>query len=190
VEGSQIALVIGGGRRGGIGHACSLALARDGARIVVADLDPAHAEQTVEDIIVAGGEAIACTTDVRVEADIEAAVQQAVAAFGRLDILVNNVGLSHGDDRDLREMTTDLWDEVMAVNVRGVMLGCKHAAPEMLRHHQHLVDEQPLRPDLATRLCDLEGGDQRPHTRCCHPVRQAGHPVQRRGARHDRHAGL
>jgi NAD(P)-dependent dehydrogenase (short-subunit alcohol dehydrogenase family) len=134
MEGSQVALIIGGGRRGGIGHGCSLALARDGARIVVADLDPVHAEQTVEDIVMGGGEAVACTTDVRVESDVAAAVQQVVATFGRLDILVNNVGLSHGDDRDLREMTIDLWDEVMAVNVRGVMLGCKHAAPEMLRH--------------------------------------------------------
>jgi NAD(P)-dependent dehydrogenase (short-subunit alcohol dehydrogenase family) len=131
---SKVALIMGGGRRGGIGHGCSLALARDGVHVVVADLNPAHARETAEDIVAAGGQAIACTADVRVEADVAAAVKQASDVFGGLDILVNNVGLSHPDDRDLREITTDLWDEVMEVNVRGVMLGCKHAVPEMLRH--------------------------------------------------------
>jgi NAD(P)-dependent dehydrogenase (short-subunit alcohol dehydrogenase family) len=134
VEGSQVALIIGGGHRGGIGHGCSLALARDGARVVVADLDPVHAEQTVADIVAAGGEAFACKADVCIESDIAAAVHAAATTFGRLDILVNNVGLSHEQDRDLRQMTTDVWDQVMAVNVRGAMLGCKHGATEMLRH--------------------------------------------------------
>jgi NAD(P)-dependent dehydrogenase (short-subunit alcohol dehydrogenase family) len=124
---------MGGGNRHGIGHACSLALARDGAAIVVADMDLAHAEETVADIVAAGGQAIACAADVRAEADIADAVAEAGARFGGLDILVNNVGLAHAEDRDICSMSADVWDQVMATNVRGAMLACKHAIPQMLR---------------------------------------------------------
>lgn len=132
MDGSKTALIIGGGRRGGIGHGCALALARDGVRIVVADFSADNAAETVADVIAVGGEAVACVADVRVEDDVARAVQQGVARFGRLDILINNVGLSHSEDRDILAMTTDVWDQVMAVNVRGAMLGCKHAVPELL----------------------------------------------------------
>src|SRR5690348_4437877 len=116
----KVAVVTGAGR--GIGRSHALALASAGARVVVNDLgaalsgegaDLSPAEQVVEEIRAAGGEAAANGENVAEFAGAERLVQQALSTFGRLDILVNNAGILR--DRMLVNMTEDEWDSVIAV---------------------------------------------------------------------------
>ena len=124
------------GAASGIGRATALALAAEGARVLVADLDAAGAETVVAEITEAGGEARAQAADVADERSVSAMVAAAVDAFGRLDILHNNAAASDpaimARDLELTEMDVDVWDQTLAVNLRGPMLGCKHAIPHML----------------------------------------------------------
>jgi NAD(P)-dependent dehydrogenase (short-subunit alcohol dehydrogenase family) len=103
--------------------------AREGARVVIADLLEAEGQQVVADITAAGGEAMFIRLDVTSEEDWKEVVTTTVARFGKLDILVNNAGISGTIDADL--MSTTAWDRLMAVNARGVFLGIKYAVPAM-----------------------------------------------------------
>jgi NAD(P)-dependent dehydrogenase (short-subunit alcohol dehydrogenase family) len=129
----KVAIVTGAGR--GIGREHALALARAGARVVVNDLggslggegaDTRPAQEVVDEIAAAGGEAVANDDDVSDFAAAEAIVRQAVEAFGRLDILVNNAGILR--DRMLVNMTEDEWDAVIAVHLKGHFAPTHHAA--------------------------------------------------------------
>jgi len=92
----RVAIVTGGGTEDmvGIGSATALLIAAEGARLAVVDIDQGRAERTVADIGAAGGEAVAIVADVGDVADCARAVEQTVAAFGGVDILVNNVGIN------------------------------------------------------------------------------------------------
>ena len=131
----KIAIVTGGG--GGIGSATARLLAMRGASVTVADLHEARARQVATEICEAGGKAIHCTVDVGSEQDIQRMVGLTVDEFGGLDVLHNNAALvnheANARDIDIATMTVDDWDMVMAINLRGPMLGCKHAIPEMLK---------------------------------------------------------
>jgi NAD(P)-dependent dehydrogenase (short-subunit alcohol dehydrogenase family) len=133
VEG-KVAIVTGGGS--GIGAATSKLLASEGAAVCVADLIGERAQQVADEIVAAGGRAIGVAADVSIEADVIAMVAAAVEAFGGLDVLHNNAALTDPDlfapDQRITEMPVDTWDLTMAVNVRGPMLGCKHAIPRMI----------------------------------------------------------
>lgn len=124
------------GAASGIGRATAQALAREGARVVVADLHGDGAAQVAEEIASDGGHAIAQPVDVSNEAEIAEMVKAAVDTFGGLDILHNNAAAigraGAGQDTDITSQDVDVWDRTMAVNLRGVMLGCKHAVPAML----------------------------------------------------------
>lgn len=104
--------------------------------MAIGDIDSAGAEIVVSEIEAAGGRAIAIETDVSEESAFERLVAGTVEAFGRLDILHNNAAAlgnaSLGEDFDLGAMSVEIWDRTMAINTRSVMLGCKHAIPEML----------------------------------------------------------
>jgi NAD(P)-dependent dehydrogenase (short-subunit alcohol dehydrogenase family) len=135
----RVAVVTGGAS--GIGRASCLRLAGDGARIVVADLNGAGAQIVAEEIRAVGGgggagEAIAVTADISREADVAAMIAAAVDTWGRLDILHNNAGVTDaaviGRDGPVEDMDVELWDHMMAVNLRGPMLGVKHGLPHML----------------------------------------------------------
>lgn len=130
----KVAIVTGAGS--GIGAATAQQMAREGAAVVVADINPDTARATADAVMAAGGEAVAITADIGDEAQIDAMVKLAVERFGGLDILHNNAALIDPSvfarDRTVVDMDTELWDRVMAVNVRGPMLGCKHAIPAML----------------------------------------------------------
>ena len=131
----KIAIVTGGGS--GIGKATAFAFAREGARVVVADIHGESAEDTAREIRHAGGEAIAQPTDVSLEGEVTAMIQRAVDEYGGLHILHNNAAMTaagdHAHDADLLTMTVDYWDRSFAVNLRGAMLGCKHGIPEMIK---------------------------------------------------------
>jgi NAD(P)-dependent dehydrogenase (short-subunit alcohol dehydrogenase family) len=120
------------GAASGIGRACALRFAREGAIVLVADLESARAgaEQTVADINGAGGQAEFFPCDVASAYDSEALVAHTVRRFGRLDFAHNNAGI--GVHRLLHETPDEEFDRVIAVNLRGTFLGMKHQIAQML----------------------------------------------------------
>jgi NAD(P)-dependent dehydrogenase (short-subunit alcohol dehydrogenase family) len=127
----KVALVTGAGS--GIGRATSLLLASRGAAVAAVDIDGEAATATAADIGVEGGRAIAIRADVASDDDCRAMVEEAESAFGRLDVLFNNAGISHADDGDAESTTEEVWDVTFEVNVKGVFLGCKHGIPALRR---------------------------------------------------------
>jgi NAD(P)-dependent dehydrogenase (short-subunit alcohol dehydrogenase family) len=128
------ALITGGG--GGIGRATSLAFAREGARVAVADAAESTAKETVGQINAAGGQAMSLTGDVTSAAAVEAMVKSVVAAYGRLDCAFNNAGIA-GFQVDAGGKKTADWseqsfDRMIAVNLKGVWLCMKHELPQMV----------------------------------------------------------
>ena len=123
----KVAIVTGGAH--GMGAAEARLFAREGARVVIADIREEDARQVEAEIAEAGGEAMFVELNVADEAAWESAVQQTVARFGKLDVLVNNAGISGSRETDFR--STDAWDRLMSINARGVFLGMKYAIPEM-----------------------------------------------------------
>ena len=123
----QVALVTGAGR--GIGRDLVLALAAAGARVAAGVRSP-NGEAVVADARDAGGDVEAVTLDLTHRASIDRAVEGTVGRFGRLDILVNNAGL--GTNHDALDATEEEWDELFAVNVRGLFFACQSAARHMV----------------------------------------------------------
>jgi len=130
-------VVIVTGAASGIGRASAEIFARCGAKVTVADIDVARAEQVASEIRKTGGSAFTCGVDVSSEEQVRNMVTITASTFGGVDIIHNNAGdvSSEKGIRDINVggMEIDLWDHYMAVNLRGVMLGCKWAIPEMLK---------------------------------------------------------
>lgn len=132
----RVALITGAAS--GIGWHTARLFAREGARVVAVDIDMEGAQATVEKIHAdapAGDppRAVAVRADVSRDADVRAMVAEAESTFGKLDILFNNAGIMHSDDGDAVSTTEDVWDVTMAVNLKGVFLGCKHGIPALQR---------------------------------------------------------
>lgn len=125
----KVALITGGAS--GMGLSEALLFGREGARVVVGDLLEPEGQQVAEKIVAAGGQGRFVKLDVTGEADWRKAVTTTVDSFGRLDVLVNNAGVSGTFDPDL--MSTAAWDTLMNVNAKGVFLGMKYAVPAMRR---------------------------------------------------------
>ena len=125
----KVALITGGAN--GMGAAEAKLFAREGAKVAIADVLEAEGRQVEAEIVEAGGEALFVPLDVTNEEDWARAVQQTVARFGKLDLLVNNAGISGSGERD--HTSTEAWDRLMNVNAKGVFLGMKYAIPEMRR---------------------------------------------------------
>ena len=125
----KCAVVTGGS--GGIGRETSLAFAKAGAKLVIVDVNGDAANAVAEEIKSAGGEAIAVAADVTKSADVQNYVKQAVDKFGTIDLFFNNAGIE-GNLTPLVDYDEDLFDQVMAVNVRGVFLGLKYVLPVMV----------------------------------------------------------
>jgi len=123
----KVALITGGGM--GLGQATALLFVREGAKVVIADINPKAGEDTVKMIRDQGGQAISVEADVSKAADAERMVQAAVDAFGRLDILVNNAGIQVG--KNVPDTTEEEWDRVLGVNLKGPFLCSKYAIPQM-----------------------------------------------------------
>ena len=126
----KVCVITGGGS--GMGRVAASMFAAEGAKVVVAEFDPAAGEETVRQVTAAGGKAIAVKADVSNEADAKAMIDAAVSTYGRVDVLYNNAGIMPAADHSVIDTDVETWDKVMAVNVRGVFLGCKYAVPQMV----------------------------------------------------------
>jgi cyclopentanol dehydrogenase len=125
----KVALISGGAR--GMGAVEAKLFAREGARVVLGDILEAEGRGVETDIQKAGGQAVFVRLDVTSEADWQGAVALAEQRFGRLDVLVNNAGVSVRGR--LEDVTGEEWDRVMAINAKGVFLGTKTAIPALRR---------------------------------------------------------
>jgi NAD(P)-dependent dehydrogenase (short-subunit alcohol dehydrogenase family) len=132
----KVAVVVGAGQTPGLtvgnGRATAMLFAREGARVLAVDRDQQAAQETVDAIAREGGESHACRMDVTVEDDIPQMVRTCLQRWGRIDVLHNNVGVSlAGGDAPLAEIEPDAFDRVTAINLRGMVLTCKHVVPVM-----------------------------------------------------------
>ena len=125
----KVAIVSGGAN--GMGEAEAHLFAKEGAKVIVADMSVEGGERVAAAIAAAGGEARFARIDVTDEDDWQETVRTAVSVYGKLDILVNNAGISGTYQPDT--LSTEAWDRIMSINARGVFLGMKHAIPEMQR---------------------------------------------------------
>ena len=131
----KVAIVTGAGATGsgefvGIGQAISILFARHGARVMLVDRDQQNAETTLAMIKEEGGEASVFVGDVTSNADCQGMAEAAMSSYGKLNLLINNVGISGpGSVTDVDE---EFWDTVIDVNLKSVMLTSKHAIPRMI----------------------------------------------------------
>jgi NAD(P)-dependent dehydrogenase (short-subunit alcohol dehydrogenase family) len=126
----KVAVVTGGGA--GIGRAIALAMAREGADVLIPDIQIKNAEAVAGEIRALGRRAQAVRTDVSKEAEVQGAIAQAIREFGRIDILVNNAGINPGLGLPFtRQVETD-WDRVFHINLESVFFGCKAIAPHFM----------------------------------------------------------
>ncbi|MCU4801774.1 glucose 1-dehydrogenase [Halobacteria archaeon HArc-gm2] len=126
---AQTAIVTGAAS--GIGRATAEQFAAGGANVVVTDVDTEGGAETVERIEAAGGTATFVETDVSDADDVEAMVQEAVAAYGGVDVAVNNAGIE-GETEPLADLSEDAFDRVLDVNLKGLWLCMKHELPELV----------------------------------------------------------
>src|SRR5262244_3175244 len=129
----RVAVITGAGS--GIGAASALAMAREGARVAVVDLNEAGAKSTVEQIEKAGGRALAARVDVTRAADNQLIVERALTAWGRLDVFFANAGVPQSPE-NVEDVDEAIFDRIMAVNVKGVWLGAKFALPVMKKQRR------------------------------------------------------
>jgi len=126
----KVALITGAGA--GMGREAAVLFAEEGARVVVADIDASAAAETVKLVEAAGGEAVAASGDVAIEADVQRMVAEGVARFGALHVLHNNAGVLWKDrDRSVLETDERWWDRVMAINLKSVVWVTKHGIPHL-----------------------------------------------------------
>jgi NAD(P)-dependent dehydrogenase (short-subunit alcohol dehydrogenase family) len=126
----KVAVITGAGS--GMGRVAAQLFAAEGASVVVAEFAAPAGEETVRLVSDAGGTASSVRADVSREEDARAMVDAAVERYGRIDVLYNNAGIMPEADHSVVDTDVDVWDQVMAVNLRGVFLGCKYAIPRMV----------------------------------------------------------
>ena len=135
----KVAVITGAAE--GIGRSCALQFAREGAAVVVADRNTKAGEETAHAIAEAGGQAIFMAVDVADEAAVEQLFRHTLGHFGTLDVLVSNAGIGGRSlgDGPVHQCTLEAWEQIMAVNLRGTFLACKHALPAMFERGGSIV---------------------------------------------------
>ncbi len=128
---NKVALITGGAS--GIGRESSLLFAREGASVVVVDIHDEAGEKTVKDIEAGGRQAFFVHADVSRAADCENMVRVTEETFGKLNVLLNNAGIMHRKDDDAMATDEEVWDLTLAINLKGVFLGCKYGIPALRR---------------------------------------------------------
>jgi len=127
----KVAIITGAGA--GIGEAIARRYAREGARVMIAEIDPVTGKATEDSIRKNGGEATFIQTDVTSEGQVKALIQATLGRYKRIDILVNNAGILIGQQEGrAHELSNEVWDRTMAVNLRGYWLCSKYVIPSML----------------------------------------------------------
>jgi NAD(P)-dependent dehydrogenase (short-subunit alcohol dehydrogenase family) len=127
----KVALITGASQ--GIGRETALMFASEGASVVAVDVKDDAGQQTAADIQAAGGKSVYVHADVSRAADCENMVKVAEDTFGKLNVLFNNAGIMHGDDDNAVTTEEAVWDLTMAINLKGVFLGCKYGIPALRR---------------------------------------------------------
>jgi NAD(P)-dependent dehydrogenase (short-subunit alcohol dehydrogenase family) len=126
----KVCVITGAG--GGMGRVACERFAREGARVAALDVVPTAGAETVERVRASGGDASFFACDVADEGSVRAAMSGVLAQYGQIDVLYNNAGIMPEADHSVLDTSVEVWDRVMAVNVRGIYLCCKHAVPSML----------------------------------------------------------
>lgn len=162
----KVAIVTGSSS--GLGRAISLAYAREGAKVVCADLTPS-ARMNLQDegeidthalIQKGGGQSIFVTTNVGEASDMEALVQAATKEFGRLDVLVNNAGVAmeaRGAIARCHETNEEVWDTTMKINSKSIFLGCKYAITQMLAQEPHSSGDRGWIINMSSIMATVAG---------------------------------
>ncbi len=133
---NKVAIITGAAT--GIGRAAAQMFANEGAKVVVADRNVPAGQETVSLVGEQGGDAIFVQTDVSKAEQVESMVDQAVAAFGKLDVLVNNAGILIRTSR-IHEFSEMEWDLTLATDIKGVFLCCKYAIPHLMERGGSIV---------------------------------------------------
>src|SRR5512146_3370323 len=126
----KVCVITGAGS--GMGRVACEMFAREGARVAALDIVAETGAETAARVRAAGGEAAFFACDVADEASVREAIASVVARYGGVDVLYNNAGIMPEEDHSVVDTSVEAWDRVMAVNVRGVFLGCKYAIPKMV----------------------------------------------------------
>src|SRR5581483_4059360 len=129
----KVAIITGAAE--GIGRGCAEAFAREGARVIVADLKREAGEETTHALLAAGAQAAFVHLDVAEPDSVELLVRRTVELYGQLDVLVSNAGIGGRKfgDGPTHQCSVDAWDKMMQVNLRGTFLACKYAIPELIQ---------------------------------------------------------
>jgi NAD(P)-dependent dehydrogenase (short-subunit alcohol dehydrogenase family) len=127
----KVCVITGAGS--GMGQTAALMFGKEGAKVAVFEISEQAGRQTVEQVQAAGGEASFFVCNVAEEESVKAAVGRTVERYGNIDVLYNNAGIMPAEDHSVIDTPVEVWDNVMAVNVRGIFLMCKHVIPEMLK---------------------------------------------------------
>jgi NAD(P)-dependent dehydrogenase (short-subunit alcohol dehydrogenase family) len=131
---NKVALITGSAR--GMGKVAAELFAREGASIIVTDIAQQEGEAVAQGIRDAGGQAVFVPADVTRGTEVEALVEAGIAAYGKIDILYNNAGIMPNADGSVLDITEELWDTVMVVNLKSAFLCSKYVIPHMLKQGQ------------------------------------------------------
>ena len=132
---NKVAIITGGGA--GIGKACSIRFAKEGAKVVIADVSKEDGFATCQLIKDNGGQAVFCQGDVSREADCHAFEQMALNTYGRIDVLVANAGARVSGS--ILDATEEDWEKILGVNLKGVAYSCKAVLPTMIEQHSGAI---------------------------------------------------
>ncbi len=150
----KIAIIVGAGQQPGgtigNGRATAERFAQEGATLLLVDINPAWAEDTLQAVQQYGGEASVLQADITREADCGTIAQTCIERYGRIDILHNNVGSSTGDRKTV-DMDAEVWDALMNMNLKGMFMTCKHVLPHFIRQKSGCIVNISSTSSLAAR---------------------------------------